>query len=76
MECGRCTLNYGDIGEGFYSSLESMFANILTSMKKQESSEQEKYLDRLREVVSSSKNIGWGYHDCIGDLLARYENDV
>lgn len=71
-----CTLNYGDIDERFYSSLESMFASILKSLRKQKSSEQEKYLDRLRVVVSSSESMGWGYHDCISQLLAKYENDV
>lgn len=72
----ECTLNYGDIDERFYSSLESMFASILASLKKQRSSEHEKYLARLRVVVSSSRKMGWGYHDCIRSLLAEYENDV
>jgi hypothetical protein len=75
LESGnQFTVDFGDIDERFYSSLESMFKNIISLLKKQPVEVVEKYLVRLREVVSSSENIGWGYHDSIGDLLAEYEN--
>ena len=74
LEAGNnFTLDFGDIDERFYSSLESMFSNILSLLKKQNANTQRNILTRLREVVSSSQNIGWGYHDSIGDLLAEFE---
>jgi len=75
LESGnQFTLDFGDIDERFYLSLESMFSNILSLLEKQNDKTQLNILTRLREVVSSSQNIGWGYHDSIGDLLAGYEN--
>ena len=75
LESGnQFTLDFGDIDERFYLSLESMFSNILSLLEKQNDKTQLNILTRLREVVSSSQNISWGYHDSIGDMLAGYEN--
>ena len=75
LESGnQFTVDIGDIDERFYSSLESMFGNILSLLEKQNESTQRNVLTRLREVVSSSQNIGWGYHDALDDMLADYEN--
>jgi hypothetical protein len=74
LETGnQFTLDYGDIDEKFYSSLESMFDNILSELTKQSIDIQKKYISRLEVVVSSARNIGWGYYDCISDLLHRYK---
>lgn len=76
LESGnQFTVDFGDIDEGFYASLESMFANILTLLKKQTPEVQALYLKRLRLVVSSAKHMGWWYYDVISSLLTEYTID-
>jgi len=55
LETGnQFTVDFGDIDEQFYSSLESMFERILVALRKQSADVQEKYLSRLEDVVSSA----------------------
>ena len=64
LETGnQFTVEFGDIDEQFYSSLESMFGRILTELKKQPVDVQDKYFSRIEDVVFSTRNIGWGYYD-------------
>ena len=51
-----------------------MFQRILTELKKQPTDIQEKYFSRLEDVVSSARNIGWGYYDYISDIFSEYES--
>jgi hypothetical protein len=74
LETGnQFTVDFGDIDEQFYSSLESMFERTLTELRKQSTDVQEKYVSRLEEVVSLARNIGWGYFDYISDIFGEYE---
>jgi hypothetical protein len=74
LETGnQFTVDFCDIDEQFYSSLESMFERTLTELRKQSTDVQEKYVSRLEEVVSSARNIGWGYFDYISDIFGEYE---
>ena len=75
LEAGnQFTVDFGDIDEQFYSSLESMFKRILTELKKQSADVQDKYFSRLEDVVFSARNIGWGYYDYISDIFGEYES--
>ena len=77
LETGnQFTVDYGDIDEQFYSSLESMFEKILTTLRKQSEEVQEEYFSRLEQVVSSAKDIGWGYYDFISDIFHEYQMDT
>ena len=69
----KFTVEIGDINEQFYSSLESMFERILSTLKEQPPEVQEKYYSRLEDIVNSARNIGWGYYDYIRALLDEYE---
>ncbi|MBK9980966.1 MAG: hypothetical protein IPP15_00845 [Saprospiraceae bacterium] len=55
------TNDFGDVNEAFYNSLASTYLNSLTLMRK------ENYLDkfqkRVENIVSDTKDIGWGFHD-------------
>ena len=76
LESGnRFTVDFGDIDEQFYSSLESMFDRILAALRKQPTNIQEQYLSRLEDVVESAGNIGWGYYDYISDVFEEYISD-
>jgi hypothetical protein len=70
VECGTAfTANYGDMEETFYSSLESMFNDILDVVGSLPSGAQEAPLTRLVKVVEQARKVGWGYHDYISDAL-------
>ena len=68
----RFTVDFGDIDEQFYSSLESMFGRILSALRKQPNNVQEQYLSRLEDVVASARNIGWGYYDYISAVFEEF----
>ena len=70
VECGtQCTLDYGDIDEHFYYSLELMFDDILNILVKSDQEIIDTFLPRLRAVVQKAEGIGWGYYDYISDIL-------
>ena len=64
-----CTLDYGDIDERFYSSIESMMDAALKILKSSSDEIVAEFLPRLRGVVSKADGIGWGYHDYISDAV-------
>jgi len=76
LETGnQFTLDYGDINETFYDSLESMFDRVLATLQDQSSATNEQYLVRLRKLVESAKGIGWGFYDYISYKLEVYEEE-
>ncbi|MHC4560239.1 MAG: hypothetical protein ACYS80_23395 [Planctomycetota bacterium] len=73
VECGtQCTLDYGDIDEHFYYSLELMFDDILNILAKSHQEIIDMFLPRLMAVVQKAEGIGWGYYDYISDILEDY----
>jgi len=71
VECGvELTNEFGDIDENFYTSIENTFKIALKLM------EDENILllfkDRAFGVVTNTKDIGWGFHDYLGDLYYEY----
>jgi len=69
--------DFFDIGEGFYSSVETTYVAALTLMKKEDLLE--KFADRAVKVVSDTSDIGWGFHDYLysvhTDFYAEYLDD-
>jgi hypothetical protein len=65
------TVDFGDIDEGFYSSLESMFGRILETLKRSDPEVVERLLPRLVAIRDAAEGIGWGYHDYLCEALAR-----
>lgn len=64
------TVDFGDIDEGFYASLESMFGRILETLARSEPEVAERILPRLVAIRDAAKGIGWGYHDYLCEALA------
>ncbi len=59
-----CTNNYGDISEGFYASLESVYEEaIKTITRSGDAAMVENFRPRLRRIVRDTSDIGWGFHD-------------
>jgi hypothetical protein len=70
VECGnKFTVDYGDIDEHFYYSIEIMFEKVVSTIKNSEKPIIDAYLPRLIEVVKSADCIGWGYYDQIKECL-------
>ena len=65
------TVDFGDIDEGFYSSLESMFGRILETLKGSDHEVIAHFLPRLVAIRDAAAGIGWGYHDYLCGTLAK-----
>jgi hypothetical protein len=71
VECGvEFTNEFGDIDENFYSSIENIYAKALEISKKE--GILEKFEDRTYEIVEQTENIGWGFHDYLGDVYSEH----
>ncbi len=64
VECGnRFTLEFGDIDEGFYISLNLMYKRTIETVLSLPVEQRGDFRERLKEIMTSSGGIGWGYHD-------------
>jgi hypothetical protein len=73
----KFTNDFGDIDENFYSSLENMYVQALTLMKKEDFLD--KFNDRAQQVATDTRGIGWGFHDYIMDVYVSfypYDDDL
>jgi hypothetical protein len=64
------TLAYGDIDEGFYTSVEGVFENVIKRILA--NPEPGQYQRRLEDMVKSTRGIGWGFHDGLSYLFDDY----
>ncbi|MEX0770636.1 MAG: DUF6155 family protein [Balneolaceae bacterium] len=69
------TNDFGDINEGYYLSLESMFEDFCKQVTKYPPYFK-KFEDRIYELQSDCQNIGWGYSDTINDLVFELEDAI
>lgn len=67
------TNEFGDISEGFYSSLEKTYLGALTLMRKENLLD--KFADRALKVVTDTSDIGWGFHDYLAGVCADFYFD-
>lgn len=63
------TLDLGDIDENFYLALERMYKKALNMLLTFDDEIIDAYYDRFENLVTSTENIGWGYHDSLADML-------
>ena len=74
-ECGvNFTLEFGDIDERFYGSIESMYENAFKFLKTNPQYK-DQFLQRLKQIVNNTKDIGWGFHDFLTDTFRKYCKD-
>lgn len=68
------TVTYGDINERFYSSVLSVYADIIDRVNLDVTGELFKeYKSRINSVVSNSKGTGWGFYDHLSELNSELE---
>lgn len=74
----KFTNDFGDINEGFYSSMETTYVAALTLMRKENLLD--KFADRAGKIVNDTSDIGWGFHDYLSavhsDFYAQYSDDT
>lgn len=73
VKCGNdFTLEFGDIDEGFYDSLSSMFSSVVRTLMTQQDQELfAEFLPSLEaELDRVDDQIGWGYPDELSEYLA------
>lgn len=70
VECGTAfTADLGDIDESFYSSLSSMFEQVVQAVEALPLSDQRSHVARLLGVVERAGAVGWGYQDHIAAVF-------
>jgi hypothetical protein len=66
----QCTLQYGDIHEGFYSGLESVYSDAIALITKTGDAEIiAEFYPRLEQIVWDTSPVGWGFHDYLDDIF-------
>jgi hypothetical protein len=74
VEAGvQFTNDYGDIDENYYASIERMYVQALTLMRKEDLLDN--FLDRNRKVAYDTSDIGWGFYDFMVSAFANYYPD-
>jgi hypothetical protein len=64
VECGnRYTLDYGDMYEEFYDAVNLMYREAINTILSLPQEQRGKFKERLRIIMESAKDIGWGYYD-------------
>jgi hypothetical protein len=68
VECGnQFTLDFGDIDEAFYDALNRMYRRAIDKVLSLPEEQRDEFQGRLEAIMTSSSNIGWGYHDTLCD---------
>ncbi len=71
----KYTHEYGDIAEGFYSSIESALDELAVLLRK-ETELYPPFAERLAKVEQLTDGIGWGFHDFIADVVGQLEEEL
>jgi len=66
----RFTIEYGDIDEAFYISMESMYEKAIKFIDKNGLATI--FNNRLLAIVNNTEGMGWGFHDGLADLYHTY----
>jgi hypothetical protein len=72
----RFTREYGDIDERFYSSVESALDELAALLRGEAQGMYPQFRDRLARVEQMTDGIGWGFHDFVGDVVGRLEEEL
>jgi len=67
------TNDFGDINEGFYSSLGTTFVGALNRMEKENLLEH--FAEQVSIIVTETHGIGWGFHDYICEVYWEFYPD-
>ena len=70
VECGAgfsLDVGYGD--EYFFEALERMYEKAIKLLLTLDEETLDDFYDRFEDLVTSTSNIGWGFHDTLGEIF-------
>ena len=70
------TLEYGDIDEPFYNSLDSVLHDMVTPLCRDGARLYPRFRDRIQQLAEDADGIGWGYGDSVGGQVAALEGEL
>ena len=70
------TQQFGDIDERFYNSVESALKELATLLRGEARDMYARFADRLANVEQKASGIGWGFGDCVSDVVARLHDEL
>lgn len=72
----RFTREYGDIDERFYNSVESALTELAALLRGEAREIYPEVQDRLAKVEFMTRDIGWGFHDFVVNVVGRLEEEL
>jgi hypothetical protein len=72
----RFTHQFGDIDERFYSSVESALDELAALLRGEARDLYPQFRERLAKVEQMTDGIGWGFHDCVADVVGGLESKL
>ena len=70
VECGAAfslDVGYGD--DDFFASLERMYEKAIKLLLTLDEAAIDEYYNRFEELVTSTQDIGWGFHDMLSEIF-------
>ncbi|MFZ4856020.1 MAG: hypothetical protein ACOYL3_06450 [Desulfuromonadaceae bacterium] len=65
----KFTVNCGDMYEEFYLALERMYEKALDLLLTMDEETIDEYFNRFEDLVTLTKDVGWGYHDSLAEMF-------
>lgn len=65
----KFTVNCGDMYEEFYLALEQMYCKALDLLLTMDEETIDDYYNRFEDMVTSTINVGWGFHDSLDEMF-------
>jgi hypothetical protein len=70
------TLQYGDISEPFYNSLESVLKEMAQLLSREGTEHYPRFRERVQALTAHADQIGWGYGDALRDQVCDLETKL
>ena len=70
------TQQFGDIDERFYNSVESALNELAALLRGEARDMYARFADRLAKTEERASGIGWGFGDCVSDVVAQLHDDL
>jgi len=78
VEAGnQFTLDFGDIDERFYNTVEGMMFEVTKRLRTKDGKElYPQFAARLQKLYDKSRNMGWGYSNEMGDMIVGLQEEL
>lgn len=70
------TQQFGDIDERFYNSVESVLHELAALLRGEARGLYAQFADRLAKTAERASDIGWGFGDCVSDVVAQLHDEL